>query len=733
MPSRPIPAPPPASLPLAAAAHHHHPSLARLRVLFIALTVSFSSLFLLALLFFLLYLYFSLLDRSSPTLPFDAAPAVPATPARPPGLRLRRFFYRELRAATGGFDAAHSLGRGGSGFVFRGVLPDGKTVAVKRVDPAAPGPSSASVSAAAALAAEREFQNELQVLGGISSPYVVSLMGYCMEKKRKLLVYEYMPNRSLQEALFGGGGSGVGEGGSGGRSPDLDWDRRFKIILDVAQGLAFLHLECDPPVIHGDIKPSNVLLGSDFRAKISDFGLSRIKSEGPDLGFELYSQDLGRSEELWKSQELPPGNPPDSPKVDFSLALKVSSNSKKRPKHRHEDSRGSNDCFPKGKESAPCDDELSSVDFSRELNGNAISTSPIDDGKGDANQLGNDWWWRQDGTVELCSKDYVQEWIGSQICPSRNPDWDDDKKSSPKKSDVDGSYPMEKLCGGKGDPGQRQFSSFHSYLNRSEDHEAKGGGGDGGVCDKKHKKMREWWKEEYFSEIDRKGMCRRARFRWFPSGGRSSHEGAEGDSAGAGVVSNMDISFRKGWKKRKKQQRSRSAGSDVWSGDLFLSRELSSTTSMRGTVCYVAPEYGGCGYLMEKADIYSFGVLVLVIVSGRRPLHVLSSPMKLERANLISWCRQLAHAGTVLELVDERLKEGATGYDKEQAALCINLALLCLQRIPELRPDSGEIVKILKGEMELPPLPMEFSPSPSSRLFARSRRKAASEAELATC
>ncbi|URE42222.1 STYKc [Musa troglodytarum] len=157
-----------------------------------------------------------------------------------------------------------------------------------------------------------------------------------------------------------------------------------------------------------------------------------------------------------------------------------------------------------------------------------------------------------------------------------------------------------------------------------------------------------------------------------------------------------------------------------------FSRELSSTTSMRGTVCYVAPECHGCERLMEKADIYSFGVLILVIVSGRRPLHVLSSPVKLEKANLVSWCRQLAQMGNLLELVDERLK---SSYNKEQAGLCINLALLCLQRIPELRPDSGDVVKILEGEMELPVVPCEFSPSPNARHLSRSRRKASMEVE----
>jgi len=161
-------------------------------------------------------------------------------------------------------------------------------------------------------------------------------------------------------------------------------------------------------------------------------------------------------------------------------------------------------------------------------------------------------------------------------------------------------------------------------------------------------------------------------------------------------------------------------GSDIWSGDL-LSRDVSSTTSMRGTVCYIAPEYGGCGFLSEKGDIYSFGVLMLVIVSGRRPLHILASPMKdFEKANLITWSRHLAQTGNILDLMDGSLKDV---YNRDQASLCITLALLCLQRIPEMRPDISEIVKILKGEMDAPGLPLEFSPSPPCRVFNKSRQK----------
>ncbi|XP_042506811.1 putative receptor-like protein kinase At1g80870 [Macadamia integrifolia] len=683
-------------------------SILRARTFFLAITISSSVLLFLGILFLLCYLWYSLFD-SSRTSPFDTCAP----------LRLQRFSYKELKSATNVFSEGNSIGKGGSGAVFRGILRDGKSVAVKRLD-------------ATSLQAEREFQNELQVLGSLRSPYVVTLLGYCVEKKKRFLVYEYMPNKSLQESLFAEG-PGV---------PVLDWNQRFEIIVDIARALAFLHLECDSTVIHGDIKPSNVLLSSDYRAKISDFGLSRIKSEG-EFGVEIFSQEFGPSQELWKSQELS-GNlavvPPEIPtetttEVDFALALQASSSKNSRISFNMK-SLSSNPSTPneKGKEvfatdmgGEDFDDELYSIDNSKELNFNSYVV-PIDDTTmTGTKQWGKDWWWRQDGSGELCSKDYVTEWIGSQICPSTNPDWDEGGKSSPvTPTDMDNSTAQRDQLENANETQFHYKKGWYGRAKKKSEKKEDKGGKNG---NKKQRKMQEWWKEEHLAEITKKGnklsrkleaSCRRGfKIPHFDLGRRFRPRKATtfGEQIQNDYDPNVEFSFRKGWKKKKKTQSA--TGSDMWSGDLF-SRELSSTTSMRGTVCYVAPEYGGCGYLIEKADIYSLGVLILVIVSGRRPLHVLSSPMKLEKANLISWCRQLAHTGNVLELVDERLKDN---YNKDQASLCINLGLLCIQKMPELRPDAGEIVKILKGEMDLPGLPIEFSPSPPSKLLSRSRRK----------
>ncbi|CAA0824401.1 Putative receptor-like protein kinase [Striga hermonthica] len=685
----------------------------RMSVIFLAISISASLIILFALVYFLYSLWYSLVHKSR-TSPFDAAS---------PLNKLQKFSYKELKSATDNFSVSNSIGKGGSGTVFRGILRDGKLVAVKLLDPNL-------------LQREQEFQNELKILGGLKScPLIVTLLGFCVEKGNRLLVFEYMSNRSLQESLFMDGSnsySDVGVCGDFGLGY-LNWGVRFSVILDVAKALAFLHLECEPPVIHGDVKPSNVLLDSDYRAKLSDFGLSRLKLEG-EVGVDLFSQELsgnlnamGGLGVVENENETPPIGTPledqENDEVDFALALQASNSSKNSSKIHHsamglvKNFKFSSECGDsnlKGKEFVPYyDEELNSADHSKEFSLNAGDNIS-------SKQWGKDWWWRQDGSGELSSKDYVKEWIGSQICPDPDiPDWEEEKgEANTNREKAGGSKKgtkMEKHKEKKENFRQEsRFGCLNIGLEKENPNRCKK------ACSDNHRKMHEWWKEENLDDMCKKSKkTRRVNVR--PHFGlgkcfsfRRMRQQNKNDEDGR----NPEFSFRLGRKKKEKNN-SLSVGSDMWSGDVF-SRELSSTTSMRGTLCYVAPEYNGYGYLMEKADIYSLGVLILVVVSGRRPLHVLASPMRLEKANLISWARSLAYSGNILELVDERLKDD---YNKEQAGLCINLALACLQKMPELRPDIGDVVRVLKGEMEIPQLPFEFTPSPPSRGFSRSTRK----------
>ncbi|KAL3636363.1 hypothetical protein CASFOL_020910 [Castilleja foliolosa] len=162
------------------------------------------------------------------------------------------FSYETLEAATNYFHVSNKLGQGSSGSVYKGILADGQIVAVKRL--------MFNTTQWA-----DHFFNEVDLISGINHKNLVKLLGCSVTGPESLLVYEYVPNLSLHDHLFGRKDVGL-----------LGWEERYKIILGVAEGLAFLHEDSNPKIIHRDIKLSNVLLEQDFTAKIADFGLARL-------------------------------------------------------------------------------------------------------------------------------------------------------------------------------------------------------------------------------------------------------------------------------------------------------------------------------------------------------------------------------------------------------------------------------------------------------------------------
>ncbi|KAL6874107.1 hypothetical protein ACP4OV_014189 [Aristida adscensionis] len=158
--------------------------------------------------------------------------------------------YPSLEAATAKFSESNVVGVGGFGRVYKAVFNGGVTAAVKRLDGGEPE-------------CESEFENELELLGRIRHPNIVSLLGFCVHEGNHYIVYELMEKGSLEEQLHGPSHGSA-----------LSWHIRMKIALDMARGLEYLHEHCSPPVIHRDLKSSNILLDSDFNAKISDFGLA---------------------------------------------------------------------------------------------------------------------------------------------------------------------------------------------------------------------------------------------------------------------------------------------------------------------------------------------------------------------------------------------------------------------------------------------------------------------------
>ncbi|KAG2717157.1 hypothetical protein I3843_03G161900 [Carya illinoinensis] len=163
---------------------------------------------------------------------------------------LMAFEYRDLQNATKNF--SDKLGGGGFGSVFKGTLPDSTAIAVKKLESISQG--------------EKQFRTEVSTIGTIQHVNLVRLRGFCSDGSRKLLVYDYMPNGSLESQLFHG------------KNPNevLDWKTRYQIALGTARGLVYLHEKCRECIIHCDIKPENILLDAEFCPKVADFGLAKL-------------------------------------------------------------------------------------------------------------------------------------------------------------------------------------------------------------------------------------------------------------------------------------------------------------------------------------------------------------------------------------------------------------------------------------------------------------------------
>ncbi|KAL8526696.1 hypothetical protein ACS0TY_015774 [Phlomoides rotata] len=166
---------------------------------------------------------------------------------------VRLFSYHSLRSATGLFNPSNKIGRGGFGAVYKGVLRDGTQVAVKSLS-------------AESKQGIKEFLTEINMISNIRHPNLVELIGCCVEGSNRILVYEYLENNSLASALLV----------SNGKQVELNWSKRAAICLGTASGLAFLHEDAEPGIVHRDIKASNVLLDGNFLPKIGDFGLAKL-------------------------------------------------------------------------------------------------------------------------------------------------------------------------------------------------------------------------------------------------------------------------------------------------------------------------------------------------------------------------------------------------------------------------------------------------------------------------
>lgn len=172
---------------------------------------------------------------------------------------VKGFKFKELAMATDYFSSSTQVGQGGYGKVYKGILSDNTTVAIKRAEEGS-------------LQGQNEFLTEIKLLSRLHHRNLVSLLGYCDEEGEQMLVYEFVSNGTLRDWL------------SGRTRENLNFALRLRVALDSAKGILYLHTEAHPPVFHRDIKASNILLDSNMNAKVADFGLSRLAPVLDDEG-----------------------------------------------------------------------------------------------------------------------------------------------------------------------------------------------------------------------------------------------------------------------------------------------------------------------------------------------------------------------------------------------------------------------------------------------------------------
>ncbi|XVE91822.1 hypothetical protein REPUB_Repub01dG0044900 [Reevesia pubescens] len=221
----------------------------------------------------------------------------------------KRFTHAELKAATNGF--SNLIGKGGFGDVYKGELTDHRVVAVKCLKNVTGG--------------DAEFWAEVTIIARMHHLNLVRLWGFCAEKGQRILVYEFVPNGSLDKYLFPASRvpsldkeDEIDPAATDVPKPILDWNIRYRIALGMARAIAYLHEECLEWVLHCDIKPENILLGDDFCPKISDFGLAKLRKKEDMVSMSRIRGTRGYMAPEWVKMD------PLTPKADvysFGMVL----------------------------------------------------------------------------------------------------------------------------------------------------------------------------------------------------------------------------------------------------------------------------------------------------------------------------------------------------------------------------------------------------------------------------
>ncbi|KMZ56377.1 Protein kinase superfamily protein [Zostera marina] len=222
------------------------PSLQPSRPLLVILSIFITIISIVILLIFCLYILHKILWKKNKNI--SVVKYIPSSST------FTLFKYSELSNMTCGFSRKNLIGEGGFGYVYKATLSNGHDVAIKQM--------KHNVKHK-----DREFQAEVEAISRVYHRCLVSFVGYCMKGNARFLVFDYVPNNTLYFHLHQS------------KNQVMDWSTRVKVAIGVAHGIAYLHEDCNPSIIHRDIKSTNILLDNNFEAKVADFGLAKFKKE----------------------------------------------------------------------------------------------------------------------------------------------------------------------------------------------------------------------------------------------------------------------------------------------------------------------------------------------------------------------------------------------------------------------------------------------------------------------
>ncbi|KAF2586111.1 hypothetical protein F2Q70_00036465, partial [Brassica cretica] len=627
------------------------------------------------------------------------------------------FSFNSVALATGNFAEENKLGQGGFGTVYKGNFPGDTEIAVKRLS----GKSKQGLE---------EFKNEILLIAKLQHRNLVRLVGCCIENNEKILLYEYMPNKSLDSFLFDEGKRG-----------SLDWKKRWDIIGGIARGLLYLHRDSRLKIIHRDLKASNILLDKEMNPKISDFGMARIFNYRQDqantirvVGTYGYMAPEYAMEGMFSDK---------SDVYSFGvLILEIVSGSK------NFSFRGS--------------EHGSLIGYAWNLWSQGKTKELIDPTVKDTQDVNEAM--RCVHVGMLCTQDSViyRPNIGALMvglcCLCIWILWNfrkrvkDFLRKNREYSVKPTSSMFQVLVGDQVDTPDLPTFSFNSVASATGDFSEENKLGQGGFgtvykgtfsggreiavkrLSGKSKEGLEEFKNEILliAKLQHRNLVRLLGcciendekillYEYMPNNSLDHFLFDESKQRNLEWRKRWDIigGIARGLLYLHRDSRLKIIHRDLKASNILLDKEINpkisdfgmarifnyrqdqaNTIRVVGTYGYMAPEYAMEGRFSEKSDVYSFGVLIMEIVCGRKNISFRGS----EHGSLIGYAWHLWSQGKTKELIDPTMMDNR---DVSEAIRCIHVGMLCTQDSVIYRPNMGSVLLMLESQTSHLPRPRQ--------------------------